>query len=242
MKTGRVYTQGGVKFKDGTIQLSASSLDNIPYDNPAYPELDTVRKALDHVLFFPLEVNLSGGSSFTKGREIDGNNITLNWNVNKEPIYQSLNQNIGILNNTTRTYNLSGFIFTQNTTFTLTVRSTKTNGDIEEDNNSTSIRFLDLRFWGTHPNSDITNSQLMTLNSELSTNRKQTRTLDGNGEYIYFAYPTYMGKASFIIGGFSTVLERKTMQVINDYNHIEDYYVYKTPHVQTGTDINIKVN
>ena len=74
-------------------------------------------------------------------------------------------------------------------------------------------------------------------NSNLSLSRQTTFTVDpGNNQYIYYAYRSAYGSATFVVdgwvGGFSNVA---TVAVTNSNGFTENYYVYQSDYSDLGT-------
>ena len=72
---------------------------------------------------------------------------------------------------------------------------------------------------------------------EFATSRDKVITLnDGtSGKYIWYAYPTRFGKASFTMGGFAGGFEEPdTISVTNGAGYTEDYYLYRSTEAGCG--------
>lgn len=223
----------------GVIEENAASPEDldatqIAYDNPNYTTVDA---ALDNLLFYPMSVNLSGGGTYEYGQTIT--DVNLSWSANKDISSQSLNNGIGTLDPTLRSYSHSGQSITSNTTYTITVTN---DGSGETKNNSTYIRFRHRRYWGTSSETSLNDTQLQALSNELSTGRTQNRTLSASGEYFYFAYPASWGAASFKINGLQNTAWQETIRdVTNQHGHVESYRLYRSDFLQNGSGVEIEV-
>lgn len=101
------------------------------------------------------------------------------------------------------------------------------------------------RFYGTSPNLNIIDSEILSLNSEFSTNRLKTWTQNGNGEYIYYCYPSSFGDNDpdppFLIGNLPNSGWLKTIRdIVISTGEIVEYIIYRTITTQNGSGIEIQ--
>ena len=187
-------------------------------------------------LYTAISASIDGGSINEIGSTVSS--VGLSWSINKTETSQSLNQGIGTLANGVRSYTYS-IPITTNKTFTITVGDGTTTA-----NASTSVVFYNRRWWGTSALSSLTGPQILGLASdELSTGRSKSMTLNGNGEYIYYAYPSAWGTATFTVNGLlNTAWTLSIVSHTNASGHTENYNVYRTNTIQNGTGIQIVVS
>lgn len=165
-------------------------------------------------------------------------NVGLTWSYNKTETSQSLNQSIGARPNGTRSYN-HVTSFTTNRTYTLTITDGTT-----PVNANTSISFLNRAHWGTSANTSLTSGQIISelANSTLTSTKNRTFTLDGGGEYIYYAYPASFGTASFTFNNLpNTAFTLTVVSHTNSSGHTSNYNVYRSNDPQFGNNILIGV-
>jgi hypothetical protein len=212
----------------GYITIVDLIASNVGYINGSFTN---VQQALDSLLY--VIPNISGFSITPSVVEIGTtvSSVTLNWALNKIFTTLSINNGIGVIppNLLTRTQNVS---LTINTTFTIT------GGDgTSTDSENVSLLFRSKRWWGTNSSDTLTNTNVLTLaNGELSTNRQQTRTINGGGQYIWFAFPTSYGLPNFVVNGLpSTAFATTTVSHTNASGNVQNYYVIRTTTVQNGT-------
>ena len=158
--------------------------------------------------------------------------ITLNWNLNKTFTSLSINNGVGSITPSLLTLALSSLSLTANTTYTIT------GGDgTNTDSASTALNFRSRRWWGTSALDTFTGADILDLqNNELATNRQQTRTINGGGDYIWFAFPTSFGIPTYVVNGLpNTAFTRTTVSHTNESGNTQDYYVIRTNTVQNGT-------
>ena len=209
---------------------------DIAYTNDQYPTMQNLQDAMDKLLYIEPTISISGGGNYEIGSTRA--TTTLTWVWNKRIVSQSLNQGIGSLDPTLRTYTYETPI-SSDTTFTIT----GTDGTTQKSA-STSVKFLPKRYWGVSAKTSLTDAEIIALSSELSTSRVQTRTFDcSGGKYFYFAIKTsYCNGIAFKVGGlsFSDMLV-ETRQFINASGHTDTYNIYRVNNIQTGSAIQVEV-
>lgn len=208
--------------------------DNINASEVTYENgvITNVQEALDSLLYVSPDItNLSITPSIVEiGTTIT--DATLNWNLNKTFTSLSINNGVGSIASNLLTIALNSLALTTNTTYTIT-GSDGTN----TDNASVTLNFRSRKWWGTNALNTFTGANILSLqNNELATNRQQTRTINGGGEYIWFAFPTSFGVPSFIVNGLpNTAFTTQTVSHTNASGNTQDYYVIRTNTVQNGT-------
>lgn len=209
---------------------------DIAYTNGQYPTMHNLQDAMDKLLYVTPTVSIAGGGNY----EIGSTRATtvLTWVWNKSIVSQSLNQGIGSLEPSVRTYTYETPIST-NTTFTIT----GTDGTTSKSA-STSVNFMPKRYWGVSAKTSLTDEEIIALSSELSTSRQQTRTFNcSGGKYFYFAIKTsYCNGIAFKVGGlsFSDMLV-ETRQFTNASGYTDSYNIYRVNNIQTGSAIQVEV-
>lgn len=249
---------GGVKVDGSTISISdegvissigggSGSVDSvngqtgvvvIDSSDIKYTDSLTIQQALDQLLYVaPSITSFTGGGTYEIGQTI--NTVNLSWNINKSVISQSINNGIGSIDPSLRTYVVSNANLTSNTTYTLTV-----NDGQQSASRSTSVNFRYRRYWGVNASQTITNEQILQLSSEFATNRQQTRTFDcSGGKYFYLVIPTsFCSGISFKVGGLSfSDMNVQTIQFTNASGNTSSYNVYRPNNIQTGSAISVEV-
>jgi len=213
------------------VSLSINKAGDLQYTNPAYPNIDSVAQALDSLLYITPVINSLVNTVGTVEKGTVVTSVTLNWVVNKLMSTESLNQGIGLITPSLTTYTHSGQSITANRVYTLTV------GDgVNTASASTTVGFLNKRYWGTSVNTTLNNAQVLSLSSELSGTRVQTKTIDGGGAYIYLAYPTSFGLPNMKVNGLEfTAITTVTLSFTNSHGFTENYYIIRTNTVQNGS-------
>jgi hypothetical protein len=203
-----------------------------------HPTLTTVEKALDKLLYEPLEITILSGSSIHEiGDEVTGINFI--WNYNKSIVSQSIDNGIGTIPVGINSYNHIGqSIFTDRTYILIA------NDGTAVTSASFEVKFLSKIFWGESINAVLTNADILGLNQELAASRIQTRLFDcTGGKYFYVIYPASYGNASFQTGGFLyTGYDLSQINLTNIYGHTELYNIYRSGTVQTGSAIKVSVS
>lgn len=212
-----------IDWGSGTNQVDAS---DVPYASSVY---STVAAALDYLLYVPVSI-----SSFTNNVgtvEIGSSvgSVQIDWALNKT-IQTQVVSPIGSLAAALRTYTETG-PFTSTRTYGLTVSDGTTNA-----NASTSVNFRQKRYWGVSANTSLTDPQILALSSEFATSRAQTRSFTPSAQYIYFAYPTSFGSATFTVNGLlNTAWTLVQRTFVNASGYSEQYNIYRSDNLLTGS-------
>ncbi len=205
----QVNASGNLALTDpSALGGDASSVD---YTNASYPELNTVKKALDDLIE---KVNYVDPaiSSFTMTPATDTYEVgasvpevVFNWAYNKNVLSQTLTD-CTLADETVRTATYSTPI-TANKTFTLSA-----NDGTKSVTATKSVAFKHYIYWGSSaaPSGDYDSAFILALASKrFATNTKGSYSATvGTGEYLYLAYPSSWGNVnSWFIGGFETTTE-----------------------------------
>lgn len=234
------------KVLKGMITDVNDAINNIrvneEYYNDNYPEISTVRQALDRLLY--VNINITSFTSNPKagvyeiGTKIPS--ITFFWDYNKKTSdITSLSLTNCTPTKTTKTYIYPTDISTDKT-FTLTI------GDgISSTNKALSFKFQNKIYWGSaNETTEYNSSFILGLkNSELATTYKKSEfsQVVSDGQYFYYCYPTAWGDAIFSIGGFEGGIDKVgTVNFTNSCNYVSQYNVYRSQNKNLG-DIKIIV-
>lgn len=201
----------------------------IAYTNSAYPNVTTLKDALDQILYKALTVTLSCSPTIKEVGEIV-DSIVFTWSYNKPNIeFQSFD---GMLLNTNdRSITING-------PFTTDVTKTLNAGDGSSTiSTSASLRFYLGIYYGTSTEN---------LQRLLQANRQATITVDGTNNketYIYIYIPYSYGQPTFTVngftGGFELIDDNYQLDKYETGNPIR-YYVYRSDNGGLGvTTINI---
>lgn len=226
----------GVSVVENKIANIEPKASDVAYTNDQYPAMHTLQDAMDKLLYITPSVSISGGGTYEIGST--RSTTTLTWNWNKAIVSQSLNQGIGDLDPTLRTYTYDTPV-SSNITFTIT----GTDGTTQKSA-STTISFLPKRYWGVSTETSLTDADILALSQELSTSRTQTRTFDcSGGKYFYFVIRTsYCNGISFKVNGLAfTDMDVETRNVVNAQGYSAEYNIYRVHNIQTGSGIEVQV-
>jgi len=203
------------------------SADLISYDNPTYTTVDS---ALDALFYVSPDV-----SSFANNRnnvEI-GTTITstiLTWVNNKTMTSESINQGIGSITPSLLTYT-DNTSYSTNRTYTITV------GDgTNTDQASTSVTFLNKRYWGVSANTTLNDAQIIALSSELSSTLAKSFSSTPSAQYIHYCFPNSFGDPSFTVNGLTNNDWTENIQThVNASGNSTSYSCWRTNNLLTGT-------
>lgn len=191
-------------------------------------------------LYTEPQVSLSGGGTYEIGFVLP--DVFLAWTVNKPMLVRDLSAPVPSEDRErgpggSGFYDHIGANISTNTTYSITVAD----GRIARSAN-TVIQFRYKRYFGTSEKEELTSSDLLQLNGELATNRLKSWSQNGNGQYIYYAYPSSWGGAQFYANGLLN-----TAWVFNQISHTnaqgvtEMYNVYRSINIQNGDNILLEV-
>ena len=195
----------------GKFDMVSDSGADLSYSNPAYPELDTIKKALDYLLYYNPAV-----SSFTNNHntvEIGTviNSVNLAWTLNKDKSLLtalSINNGIGdVLPDTTGTTGSKTHTdtFTTDRTYTMTM-----NDGQNTATKNTYIRFRHARYWGRIDHkTGISDADILALDGAgIGSGKDLTEQIDKsfNGmdmqsQYFCYAFMSSLGEAQFKVNG-----------------------------------------
>lgn len=202
-------------------------------------QVQSVSGTVDYILsvLFPL----NGSISNNQGTKEIGQTITstvLTWSWTKPIISQSLNNGIGALSPALTTYNHIS-TYTTDRTYLITGAT-----NAQSSSASTSVVFRQKRWWGINPTVTPVDATIFALsNNEFSTGRGKSFTINGGGQYIYYAYPSGFGAATFTVNGLlNTAWTLFVISHTNASGFTENYNVYRTNTIQNGSGISIVVS
>ncbi|MEA5404508.1 hypothetical protein VB776_16365 [Arcicella sp. DC2W] len=210
-------------FFDGT--------EYVAINNSLLSRIEALEYILIQVLTFTNNVNV-----VQKGSTVSS--ITFGFTFNKTPVSISINNGIGSITPTSETSKTATVNITANTTFTISA-----NDGQNTATRTTSIRFDNRMFFGSSPNTTLTNSEILDLqNSVLVNARQRTVTLAGNAEHPVIAYPKSLGLPTFIMAGLENTDWTITEQnVTNSDSFTEAFYICVMNTIQNSSSIAITI-
>ena len=192
---------------------------------------------INELLYVPLEItSFTGGGRYEKGQTVTG--ISFAWTYNKDVTSQSIGPGSVAVASNLRSYQLTAQNITSNRTYTLSASDGKTSRTA-----STSVTFLDSRYWGVSDKPDLDQAAILALSSELSSSRVQSRTFNcSGGKYFYLAWPAVFGTPSFKVGGLSfSDMVKTTIELTNASGYTASYDLWRVGTIQSGAAITVDV-
>lgn len=177
--------------------------------------------------------------------------VTLSWSISptNTPVSSQTLTPFGSISTSLRSTNVTG-TFTSDTNWTLVVNDgTGLPGGVVTA--STGIAFRHYMSWGIASSTNLNNSQIQNLHTniaagagrEFRTGKGKSVSITGNGQYIYFAYPSTFGAASFIVNNApNTAWISNTVTYTNSSGNVSQFLIYRSTDVQFGTSIPITIN
>jgi hypothetical protein len=127
------------------------------------------------------------------------------------------------------------------TTETVTIAGTNTELDPFSDTVTTNWRYN--RYYGISSSTTLNDGEVLVLTDEYSTTRLKTWTQDGNGEYLYYAYPSSWGDniIPFKVNGLdNTDWVKTTRNVVITTGLSVEYIIYRSTYTTFGIGINLE--
>lgn len=195
--------------------------------------IDALSAKVEYLLVGPITIttftiNNANSALYYKGKTID---INLAWTTNHNPPKTlTLKQGNSIFTEVITVKNYTIKNVKVNSTYTLIV------SDIM---NKTATKNVTVNFgndilYGV--NSAETLNDISVLNKDLTAYKHITKTYTPNNQYIYYAYPEYMGDAKFNVGGFDGGFDYiKDIEYTNEEGYTETYKVYRSTNKLGGS-------
>lgn len=235
------YTKDEVYTKEEVINAIESATPEMTADKVEYinGSITSVQEALDQLLYvMPSITSFSGGGTYEVGQSISSINFA--WALNKAVTSQSINQGIGTIDPSARSYAYTPSTpIRSNITYTLTVSDGKNTAT-----KSTSLAFRYKRYWGVSTKDTLENADILALSKELTTGRTQSRTFNcSGGKYFYFVIPAeFCSGISFKVGGLAfSDMDVKDIALTNESGATVACKVYRSKNLQTGSAISVEV-
>lgn len=170
--------------------------------------------------------------------------LTFNWVLNKPAATQVITPGSFTVAPPATTLNTPVSI-TSSTVYTLTADD-GTAFPGHSDTATATVSFRHKVYWGTSGAAFLDSAGILGLGgSAFATGRARTFTVDGGGEYIYYAYPNSYdsgGDATFTVNGFPTSgWVKTTVSFLNASGNTTLFSVYRSAAVQSGTGISVTV-
>ena len=235
------YTKYEIDDKLSNIDVDAYTkteidemLGDITVDNVyTKPEVDdkfsVIESQIADLLYKDITItSLSNDAGIKeKGMVVD---VTINWTTSKEPKTITLG---GVSLDKTASSHIYRNISTDKS-WTLTVTGERD----EKATKSTSVAFYNGVYYGVSSEPSTYDSNfILSLSKTLSNKKVSSFTATaGDEQYIYYCLPTSMGTCSFSVGGFTggiTLVD--TIEFTNQYEHKEQYYIYRSDYPNLGT-------
>lgn len=169
--------------------------------------------------------------------EINGstlNELTLKWQLNKDPETILMNGQVRVDLKTLRSLTLKDMALTADKTFMLQVTDEK--GKTAQKN--TSVVFQNGVYYGVSEiPEEVNNTFILSLSRSLQGSRTKTfRTTSTEGQYVWYAFPSRYGTPVFNVGGFDGGFTKAaSISFTNASGYTEEYAVYRSDNSNLGT-------
>lgn len=155
--------------------------------------------------------------------------LTLKWSYSRNVKSQRLNGET--LESDIREKVVTG-LFSTNQSFKL-----EADGYSKTVSATTNFSVMNRVYWGVSEPTASVDQLIKKLSSELRNTKAKTFTVScGEGQHIYYAFPSRYGTARFMVGGFEGGFEKiLTVEVTNNSQYTEVYSIYQSANQNLGT-------
>lgn len=204
-------------------------------------ELDQGTKTLPDALnelnrdlqYIPIEILAFSNNIGVAEKGSTLNELTLKWQLNKEPETILMNGQVRADLKTLRSLTLKDMALTADKTFMLQVTDEK--GKTARKN--TSVVFQNGVYYGVSEiPEEVNNTFILSLSRSLQGSRTKTfSTTSTEGQYVWYAFPSRYGTPVFNVGGFDGGFTKvSTLNFINLSGYAEEYTVYRSDNSNLG--------
>ena len=205
-------------------------------------ELDQGTKTLPDALnelnrdlqYIPIEILAFSNNIGVAEKGSTINELTLKWQLNKEPETILMNGQVRADLKTLRSLTLKGMALTADKTFMLQVTDEK--GKTARKN--TSVVFQNRVYYGVSEiPEEVNNTFILSLSRSLQGSRTKTfSTTSTEGQYVWYAFPSRYGTPVFNVGGFDGGFTKAaSISFTNASGYTEEYAVYRSDNSNLGT-------
>ena len=205
-------------------------------------ELDQGTKTLPDALnelnrdlqYIPIEILAFSNNIGVAEKGSTLNELTLKWQLNKEPETILMNGQVRADLKTLRSLTLKGMALTADKTFMLQVTDEK--GKTAQKN--TSVVFQNGVYYGASEiPEEVNNTFILSLSRSLQGSRTKTfSTTSTEDQYIWYAFPSRYGTPVFNVGGFDGGFTKAaSISFTNASGYTEEYAVYRSDNSNLDT-------
>lgn len=205
-------------------------------------ELDQGTKTLPDALnelnrdlqYIPIEILAFSNNIGVAEKGSTLNELTLKWQLNKEPETILMNGQVRADLKTLRSLTLKGMALTADKTFMLQVTDEK--GKTAQKN--TSVVFQNGVYYGVSEiPEEVNNTFILSLSRSLQGSRTKTfSTTSTEDQYIWYAFPSRYGTPVFNVGGFDGGFTKAaSISFTNASDYTEEYAVYRSDNSNLDT-------
>lgn len=205
-------------------------------------ELDQGTKTLPDALnelnrdlqYIPIEILAFSNNIGVAEKGSTINELTLKWQLNKEPETILMNGQVRADLKTLRSLTLKDMALTADKTFMLQVTDEK--GKTARKN--TSVVFQNRVYYGVSEiPEEVNNTFILSLSRSLQGSCTKTfSTTSTEGQYVWYAFPSRYGTPVFNVGGFDGGFTKAaSISFTNASGYTEEYAVYRSDNSNLGT-------
>jgi hypothetical protein len=191
-------------------------------------------------LLVPPTVSLSAEQVFESGYVVP--EVVLTWVTGKSMVSRTLSAPVPVGDRElgaggSGSYTHENADLTVNTTYSLTV-SDGVNSQVATQR----VLFKPKFYYGASNSEALSNIEVLGLNGFLSNKDTIEFSVNGDGKYVYFLYPSFWGGLDVYVNGqINTAWVFSTFEVTNVHGLVIEYNCFRSAEKQEGDNILIKV-
>lgn len=237
--------RSSIQIPPATTQIKDSPLTHEEMDGNFKSldlAIDEVMLTLSELTFTPTSIStffVSGQNTTILETGTVVPSVSLTWALSGGSSSQTIDNNIGnIPNGITTVLAVGPFSTTQ--TWNLTVTSISPVSVSYTKTKTATLSFQQKRYWGVSTLSALTNSDILSLNSEFATTKSKQIVYDATGgRWLYYAYPASFGPLQFVsVNNFPfSDYSEMLITLTNSSGYDELYRLISFNRLQNGTSI-----
>jgi len=164
--------------------------------------------------------------------------VNVSWAASRKPYNVTVNGTDMTSQVTGETGSFSFSNVNSDTTYTVAIKDHKNNGQSKNG----SIKFVNRVYWGASSSASLNSSDAIkglskkSADNDSGAKSRNVGSLSFNNQYFYYCYPSRLGAITATAGGLAFALNAPvTVSFTNDSGYTENYYVYRSSNVLSGS-------
>ena len=232
--TDAATNQGGTVALENLARQILLTTQTFELDQGTKTLPDALNELNRDLQYIPIEILAFSNNIGVAEKGSTINELTLKWQLNKEPETILMNGQVRADLKTLRSLTLKDMALTADKTFMLQVTDEK--GKTARKN--TSVVFQNRVYYGVSEiPEEVNNTFILSLSRSLQGSRTKTfSTTSTEGQYVWYAFPSRYGTPVFNVGGFDGGFTKAaSISFTNASGYTEEYAVYRSDNSNLGT-------